>query len=110
MAAAVPAIPVRRPSRLRPAITSYRLSVSQREPMQQAMSWCGALPCAAPRREGQGAIGLPPFVYRRVQATCPVRWFAMAMPRAGTGTGLVTAVIELAQHQSAWHSVPMRKG
>jgi len=29
------------------------------------------------------------------------------MPRAGTGTGLVTAAIELAQRQRAWHPVPM---
>lgn len=109
MAAAVPAIPVRRPSRLHPAITLCRLSVSPQAPMQPAMSWYGALPCAAPRRAGQAAIVPPPFACRRVQATCPVPWFAMAMRRVGTGTGQGTAAIELAQHQRPWHSVPMGK-
>jgi len=94
---------------LHPVIISCRLSVSPQAPMQPVMSWCGALPCAAPPRAGQGAIVRPRFAYRRVQATCPVPWFAMAMPRAGTGIGLATAAIELAQHQRAWHSVPMGK-
>lgn len=109
MAAAVPAIPVRRPSRLHPAIISCRLSVNLQAPTQPAMSWCGALPCAAPQRAGQGAIVQPPFACRRVQATCPVPWFAMAMPRAGTDTGLVTAAIELVQRLCAWHSELMGK-
>lgn len=77
--------------------------------MQPVMSWCGDLPCAAPRRVGRGAIVRPPFVYRRGRGTCRVPWSATAMPRAGTGTGLVTAAIELAQRQRAWHSVPMGK-
>lgn len=77
--------------------------------MQPAMSWCGGLPCAVPRRAGQGAIVQPPFAFRRVQATCPAPWFATAMPRVGTGTGQGTAAIELAQRQHAWHSVLMGK-
>jgi hypothetical protein len=109
MAAAVPVIPARRPSRLHRAITLCRLSANLQAPTQPAMSWCGALPCAASRRAGQGAIVRPPFACRRVQATCPVPWSAMAMPRAGTGTGLATAAIELAQRQRAWNPEPMGK-